>query len=148
MRVLPMAFAAAAPALVLAGDLVGPETCKACHPAAYESWRDGPHARASEALPPRHRRDPRCVSCHAPDEAKGISGVSCETCHGPGQLYAVSYVMRDAEQARAVGLEDPNERTCAVCHTESTPSLTRFEYARKLPLIRHWEGEGRENRRK
>jgi hypothetical protein len=47
--------------------------------------------------------------------------------------------MRDPELARALGLVDPGERTCAACHTESTPSLTRFEYARKIPLIRHWE---------
>jgi hypothetical protein len=45
--------------------------------------------------------------------------------------------MRDRELARAVGLVDPGERTCAACHTESTPSLGRFEYARKLPLIEH-----------
>jgi hypothetical protein len=47
--------------------------------------------------------------------------------------------MRDAELARALGLVDPGEKTCAACHTESTPSLVRFEYGRKLPLIRHWE---------
>jgi hypothetical protein len=47
--------------------------------------------------------------------------------------------MRDPDLARAVGLADPGEKTCASCHTESTPSLVRFEYDRKLPLIRHWE---------
>jgi hypothetical protein len=47
--------------------------------------------------------------------------------------------MRDPELARAVGLVEPSERVCAGCHTESTPSLVRFEYARKLPLIRHWD---------
>ena len=41
--------------------------------------------------------------------------------------------------ARAVGLADPGERACLGCHTESTPSLVRFEYERKLPLIQHWE---------
>jgi hypothetical protein len=47
--------------------------------------------------------------------------------------------MRDPELARAVGLVDPGEKTCVGCHTESTPSLVRFEYARKLPLINHRE---------
>jgi hypothetical protein len=46
--------------------------------------------------------------------------------------------MRDPELARAVGLADPGERVCAGCHTESTPSLVRFDHARKLPLIQHW----------
>ncbi len=128
------------------GDRVGPETCKACHAAAYEAWRSSPHARARESLPERSRGDARCLSCHAPDLEDGIAGVSCEACHGAGRAYAARYVMRDAELARAVGLVDPDEHTCASCHTDSTPSLVKFEYARKLPLIRHWEGDGKKDR--
>lgn len=136
----------ALPVLSQAGDRVGPETCKACHPAAYEAWRATPHARARESLPERSRADARCLSCHAPDLDDGISGVSCEACHGPGRAYAARYVMRDPELSRAIGLVDPNERTCSSCHTDSTPSLVKFEYARKLPLIRHWEGDGKKER--
>jgi len=131
-----LALAAAAPAL--AGDTVGPETCEACHPAAYETWKASPHARARESLPERSRNDPRCLSCHAPQAEDGLTGVSCEACHGPGRLYSARYVMRDPELARAVGLVEPGEKTCLACHTESTPSLERFEHAKKLPLIRHW----------
>ncbi len=141
LRLRFLLLAAAIPALSLAGDRVGPEVCKACHPAAYEAWRASPHARARESLPERSRSDARCLSCHAPDLEDGIADVSCEACHGPGRVYAAGYVMRDAELARAVGLVDPGQRTCAGCHTESTPSLVRFEFERKLPLIRHWEGE-------
>jgi len=121
-----------------AGDNVGAETCKACHPAAYDAWRASPHARARESLPERSRGDRRCLSCHAPDQDEGLAGVSCEACHGAGRLYVQPYVMRDAELARLLGLADSGERTCAGCHTDSTPSLQRFEYRRKLPLIRHW----------
>ncbi len=124
-----------------AGARVGPETCKACHPAAYDVWRMGPHARAFDALPEQHRRDPRCLSCHSPDAEEGLSGISCEACHGPGQLYSAPYVMRDPELARLVGLVDPGEKACLSCHGESTPSLVRFEYAKKLPLIDHWTKE-------
>ncbi len=130
-------------AAVATGDKVGPETCKACHPAAYARWRAGPHARARDSLPERSRDDKRCLSCHAPDLADGISGVSCETCHGPGRIYSATYVMRDPELARAVGLAEVGERTCAACHTDSTPSLERFDYRRKLPLIEHAERRGR-----
>jgi hypothetical protein len=126
------------PAGALAGgDKVGPETCKACHAVAYELWRQGPHARALESLPERGREDPRCLGCHAPDREDGLAGVSCESCHGPGRMYAARYVMRDPELARLVGLVEPGEKTCLSCHTDSTPSLVRFEYARKLPLIEH-----------
>jgi hypothetical protein len=129
------------PCVSYAGDHVGPQTCKACHPAAYEAWLASPHARARDMLPEQSRSDRRCLSCHAPGADEGLAGVSCEACHGPGRLYSASYVMRDPELARAVGLVDPGEKTCLACHTESTPSLTRFEYARKLPLIRHWDGD-------
>ncbi len=125
------------PALVAAGDLVGPETCKACHPAAWSSWKEGPHARAAESLPPERRADKRCLSCHSPGAEAGMSGVGCEACHGPGRRYAASYVMRDAELARAVGLADPGERACLGCHTESTPGLGKFDYARKVKQLAH-----------
>jgi hypothetical protein len=139
-RLVALLAALAVPPAVRAADRVGPETCKACHPAAYEAWRVSPHARARDVLPERSRSDKRCLGCHAPDLDEGISaGVSCEACHGPGRVYSAPYVMRDAELARAVGLADPGEKTCAGCHTDSTPSLVRFEYARKLPLIQHWD---------
>jgi hypothetical protein len=141
VRALAVSFVLVLPVVSYAGDKVGAETCKACHPAAYEAWRASPHARARESLPERSRNDRRCLSCHAPDLGDGIAGVSCEACHGPGRLYAARPVMRDPELARALGLVDPGERTCAGCHTDSTPSLVRFEYGRKLPLIRHWEDE-------
>ncbi len=130
----------AVPALAAGADLVGPESCKACHPAAYAAWREGPHARALDSLPERSRKDKRCLSCHAPDLAAGVAGVTCEGCHGAGSVYEARYVMRDPELARAAGLQDPGEKTCAACHTESTPSLEKFQYARKLPLIQHWDG--------
>jgi hypothetical protein len=135
-------LAALLPAVALAGDRVGPETCKACHQAQYDAWRDSAHARSLESLPERSRKDRRCLSCHAPDVEEGISGVACESCHGGGSLYSAAYVMRDPELARLVGLQDPGEKTCLACHTESAPSLQRFEYAKKLPLIVHW-GEGK-----
>jgi hypothetical protein len=132
-----IAIALFLPAAALAADFVGPETCRACHPAAYASWKEGPHARALESLPPARRGDKRCLSCHAPAAEQGQAGVGCEACHGPGRLYAAPYVMRDLELARAVGLAETGERTCLPCHTESTPSLKKFDYARKLKLIAH-----------
>jgi formate-dependent nitrite reductase cytochrome c552 subunit len=140
-----LALILAAPAIAMASastfPTVGPETCKACHPAAYEAWRTGPHARAFDSLPERSRKDTRCLSCHAPLVEDGFVAVGCETCHGAGGAYSARYVMRDPELARAVGLLDPGEKSCGGCHNESTPSLNKFEYARKLPLIEHWNAE-------
>lgn len=133
-----VALLALLPVAATAQGYIGAETCKACHPAAYEAWSDGPHAHALERLPEKSRKDPRCTSCHAPAAELGAQGVTCETCHGPGRMYAQSYVMRDRELARAVGLLEPGEKGCLACHTESTPSLRPFRYAERLPLIRHW----------
>src|SRR5512136_2167973 len=106
------------PAAPRAQGYVGPEACKGCHPSAHAAWRETAHARAQESLPPKSRKDPRCLSCHAPEAEKGLSGVTCESCHGPGQHYAARHVMRDPELARLVGLVLPDERTCLRCHTE------------------------------
>lgn len=130
--------AAVMPPTALASDVVGPEACRACHPVAYEIWRASPHARAKESLTGRHKDDPRCLTCHAPQADLGVAGVTCETCHGAGRLYAARYVMRDPELARAVGLLDPSEKTCLSCHTDTTPSLVGFDYSRKLVAMKHW----------
>ena len=120
---------------------VGSEACKTCHEDAYETWKAGPHARATESLTGKAARDGRCLSCHAPEQAKGLAAVGCEICHGPGQYYAPAYVMKDPELARLVGLEDPGEKSCRVCHDASSPSLRPFDYKAKLPLIDHWTAE-------
>jgi hypothetical protein len=138
---LAAALLALLPAAGVAGDKVGPETCKACHPAAYDSWRAGPHFRAFAGLPLQGRKDTRCLSCHAPEDESGREGVTCESCHGAGRVYAATYVMRDPELARLLGLVDPGESSCLSCHGESAPSLVRFEYLKKLPLIDHWTRE-------
>jgi hypothetical protein len=139
---LAPALALAAPSFARAGDLVGPETCRACHPAAFAAWAESPHARALESLPPARRADRRCLSCHAPAAEAGQAGVSCEACHGPGRAYAARYVMRDEELARAVGLVVPGEKACLACHTEHTPSLKRFDFQQKRALIAHPDRAG------
>ncbi len=142
-----------------AAEHVGSETCRACHEAAYKLWKASPHAKASENLTPAQREDLRCAYCHAPERARvaqeqapfhgGDSsrgealaqvegGVGCETCHGAGQYYSPSYVMRDPELSRAVGLLDPGQKSCLVCHSAQSPSLTPFDFAAKVKLIDHW----------
>ena len=109
-------------------------------------------------MTPAQQQDPRCTSCHAPDLARTTqeaaafhspdrlsrraeAGVGCEACHGAGQYYSPSYVMRDAELAHAVGLVDPGQKSCLACHTADTPSLSPFDFASKVKLIDHWTQE-------
>jgi hypothetical protein len=135
---LPLLLLSLPVAAAAGGAFIGPETCKACHPLAYQAWRDGPHARALDRVPPERRAEARCTACHAPDLERGAAGVTCESCHGGGRIYAHAYVMRDRELARAVGLvAAPGEKTCLACHGEAAPSLTPFDHPRKLKLIEH-----------
>lgn len=137
---LAVLLPAAARAQAAAG-YVGSESCKTCHEDAYETWQQGAHARATASLTGKAAQDGRCLSCHAPEQAKGVAAVGCEVCHGPGQYYSPAYVMKDPELARLVGLDDPGEKSCKVCHDASSPSLRPFDYKAKLPLIDHWTAE-------
>jgi hypothetical protein len=140
-RLLFVAVLSAAGAAA-AADFVGAESCKACHPEAYQAWKQSKHARAYEALSPQQQKDARCISCHSPGPGEqGTAGVTCETCHGGGQFYASSYVMKDSELARLVGLVDPSEKGCRTCHDASSPSLKPFEFVDKLKLVDHWSAE-------
>lgn len=126
------------PGAALAADPIGSENCKTCHAAAYDAWKDSQHAKASVSLSAKQQKDARCLSCHSPDQAKGVPDVSCETCHGGGQFYSPRYVMKDEELSRAVGLVDPGEKMCLKCHDANAPSLEAFKFADKLKLIDHW----------
>ncbi len=126
-------------AAALGAEFLGPESCKGCHGDAYAAWSTSKHARSAESHTREQQRDPRCTACHAPNLAEqGVGAVSCETCHGAGQYYAPSYVMKDPELARLVGLLDPGERSCRSCHDPGSPSLLPFDFKSKLKAMDHW----------
>jgi hypothetical protein len=129
----------AAPAL--AYDPVGPDNCKLCHPQAYAAWKQSKHATAALGLTGNFAKDGRCLNCHAPEASRGYTGVQCETCHGGGQFYTPTYVMKDPELARAVGLVDPTPALCVKCHDEAAPSLKPFVFEEKVKLVDHWTAE-------
>jgi hypothetical protein len=129
-------------ALARGADFTGPESCRACHSEAYNAWKESRHAWALESLAPEQQKDARCISCHAPNlPDQKVSNVSCESCHGGGQYYASSYVMKDPELVRLVGLQDPSEKKCRSCHDTSSPSLRPFDFVEKLKSIDHWTVE-------
>jgi len=124
---------------VRAADHVGAESCRSCHPHAYEVWSASRHARSLDTLSRDQRRDARCLQCHARDVQQGADGsVGCESCHGAGGYYWPDYVMRDAELAKAAGLVVPDAKTCLQCHDASSPAVGPFDPAAKMKLIDHW----------
>jgi hypothetical protein len=136
---------------VLAQSYIGAERCKTCHEFAFQRWSVGPHAAADEALSEPQLKDPKCNTCHTmlPEETeRRFSGVQCERCHGPGRYYHRSYVMKDRELSRAVGLVDPTPEHCMQCHTEGAPSIRPFDFSTMWARIDHgkaarlkWERE-------
>ena len=115
-----------------AHNYLGAERCETCHTFAYQKWKRGPHAQATEDLSPAQAKDPKCSTCHSltslAEPTAKFEGVQCESCHGPGRFYYPNYVMRDGELARAVGLVEQGEAVCVRCHTAGAPSLDAFDY--------------------
>lgn len=130
---------ASAPGVSAAADFVGSESCRVCHQEAFDLWRESAHARAMASLSTDQKKDQRCLQCHARDLALGgDAAVTCESCHGAGEYYNPTYVMRDAELARATGLVVPDQKSCLVCHDASSPSLAPFDALEKMKEIDHW----------
>jgi len=78
---------------------VGSRACSPCHPAVFQHWGSTLHATAYETLLKAGRAsDPECAACHvvglnyvsgfqSQDISPDLTGVGCETCHGPGSLH-------------------------------------------------------------
>ena len=121
---------------------IGAKRCGSCHSFAYERWKSGPHARAHQSLTAEQLADPKCNTCHAmvPEEnAERFAGVQCESCHGPGKYYHPSYVMKDHELSRALGLAEPTAETCTQCHSQGVPTIQGFDFERMWSRIAHGE---------
>lgn len=119
---------------------IGAAKCGECHQAEYQIWRDSAHADAHISLSVEQQSDATCATCHsmaAQREQQQLAGVQCESCHGPGKYYHPSYVMRDRELARAVGLLANATAQCAHCHTKAAPSLLPFELVSAWAKIAH-----------
>lgn len=147
--------------------VLGNQTCVKCHAAEVAVWKQTPHAKTFDEL---HRRpearkiaanlgvqsikyDGRCVACHytqQADAANGheltaISGVSCESCHGPARDwlevhhdYGGVNVTRQSEspvhrqqrlqRSVALGMRNPANlylmaQSCYRCHTVGDEEL-------------------------
>ena len=113
------------------GKNLGAARCLECHATEHASWVESPHARAMHTLRAEgHERDPACVRCHAtPNEAgpaaptgiegyRTLEGVSCESCHGPGEAHVASGGAPGTIEG--LGEDCPVcviEAVCTSCHT-------------------------------
>lgn len=138
---------------------VGAMACKACHQTEaqgkiYATWEASAHAKAFEKLGAANQANEKCLGCHTTGLGKPIAagktaevlrGVQCEACHGPGSEYKAITVMKVKAEAVKKGLLDPNEKTCAGCHTADIPkecwgaatAAPKFEFATAFKKIEH-----------
>ncbi len=132
-----------------ASDLMGAESCRACHAEAYRIWSESPHAHATEALDDKQRRSQLCLYCHSRDEVRSgqalVRGVSCETCHGGGRFYQADVVMRDKELSHLFGLADLSGTNsgplCLSCHGGEQSHMKAFDLQTALTRIDHWTAD-------
>ena len=120
-----------------ANRYVGTTKCGACHFAQFKDWRSSAHGQSFEILPLKYRNDESCLKCHMDQHSRqmvtslespgqSMTGVSCESCHGPGGdhvQYGLSFIGRGRElteesltimrsKIKRMSLE-----RCVTCHT-------------------------------
>ncbi|MHC4199901.1 MAG: multiheme c-type cytochrome, partial [Planctomycetota bacterium] len=78
---------------------IGQKKCRMCHFKLYKKWRKTQHAVSWKKVPEKDRARPECVRCHATgygrpggfvseEKTPHLTGVQCESCHGPGGAHA------------------------------------------------------------
>ena len=159
----------------------GRKKCSSCHKSQAESWGETAHAKAMDSLKPgtkeeakkKAKLDPKkdytkdkdCVGCHVDgwgkeggytldDPSKFLTGVGCESCHGPGSKYrgmhrkAGAAFEKSKKTAPRQSLADAGqdfafEESCNACHMNyegsgwkgvrsPTPRIT-LEWIRNTP---------------
>ncbi len=119
---------------------VGARSCKACHDAAYTTWRTTRHAKAYGALERVNKAfDPSCIGCHTvgfdksggfidSDVTAHLKNVQCESCHGAARDHVTSKgQMPVANAGWGTG------KICAQCHIQKhSPSFDIDDYWPKI----------------
>jgi Zn finger protein HypA/HybF involved in hydrogenase expression len=130
--------------------LIGTKKCAMCHKKAedgdqFGKWQAAKHSKAFEVLASDKAKavaaklnienpqtSGKCLKCHSTayyftEELKSeavelADGVSCESCHGPGDDYKKKSIMEDHDAAVAAGMVYPAKNRCVLCHNEENPT--------------------------
>ncbi|MCO5169255.1 MAG: cytochrome c family protein [Planctomycetes bacterium] len=132
------------------GSFVGSETCRGCHPGAWEVFEGTGHHGAY-----RHvmEKDParaglfECVGCHVVGhgfeggfrslaDTPHLAEVGCESCHGVGSNHALGPPAAKRGYGVRPGFPESWRATCLGCH-DATNS-PGFDFERALERIKHW----------
>lgn len=119
---------------------VGVGTCTACHSTVVAHWAKSRHAMAWKTLERAEGGEPKqlqCFGCHSVGfgqssgfrttrETPHLSGVGCESCHGPGSAHV-------SNPEAAYG--KTSLTTCTACHNAETDPT--FNYYEALRAVAH-----------
>lgn len=126
-----------------ANTYAGAESCKSCHREAFEIWGNSRHAHAFQTLVGRnYETNPRCLKCHTVGYMSSdgylnqkltphLKDVSCESCHGRGDLHIKRQSGEDIPSKQALF----KKVNCGACHdTDNSPN---FEFPQYWEKIKH-----------
>ena len=136
--------------------LIGTKKCAMCHKKAdtgdqFGTWQSKAHSKAYAMLAGEEAKavaaklgidNPQtsgaCLKCHSTayyfteelkSEAVALAdGVSCESCHGPGDDYKKKSIMESREQSIAAGMVYPAKTRCVLCHNDKNPTWNPERY--------------------
>ena len=125
---------------------VGVETCAGCHAAEVADWEHSHHAGAFNRLLQKQKHyQPDCVTCHTTGfgyptgfrigkDAKRLTNVQCEVCHGPGEQHARRPEIRNIRRT-------PSPDLCQRCHDANQTPDFDARFADMLAEVNH-KGHG------
>ena len=146
---------------------IGADKCKMCHMSKAKGeqfgiWQGSKHSQAYTVLTTEQAKavaqkagqggeppedNPACLKCHvagwdAPAAMLGpkyvkAEGVTCESCHGPGEDYSPMKIMQDKDLSIQNGMVLGNKETCVKCHNSESPTYKPFNYDTFWPKIEH-----------
>jgi len=131
------------------GEFVGSAACAGCHESEHSIWSASPHARAFATLVgKKEHENGDCQRCHTtgfeeaggfPQGGDALTGVGCESCHGPGGSHVAEGARREGT---ILALTDKCDscvimQICGSCHDEANDPGFEFELLDKIDAIRH-----------
>jgi len=126
-----------------ANRYLGADSCRSCHPKAFQTWSGSKHAHAFHTLEEKgYDTNPRCLECHtigylASDGylnarlTPQLQNVSCESCHGRGDHH-VKYYAGENRELKDFKFKKVN---CVGCHNPDNSA--KFELASYWEKVKH-----------
>ena len=130
---------------------VGVKKCKTCHFKDYRRWRKMKHAGSWKSMGEKDRTRTECFGCHvtgygepggyvSEEETPDLTGVQCESCHGPGNAHAEAAKEAESKEESKDDLDEETKKrmlslinkvpqnTCVRCHN---PHKTHDDYEKE-----------------